>query len=127
MATKIRLVEGDTRPRLVFTLRDTNGDPIDLTGCTVLFKMRPLGSLDLKATVSCVLLSGLLEDDGETIDYTAPYNVAGPGGRIRVDWGTNDLDTSGRYEAEIEVTYPDGSKQTVYDKISVTIREDMDV
>jgi hypothetical protein len=127
MTTKIRLVEGDTRPRPIFTLRDANDDVIDVSGATVVFKMRPLGSESLKAEVPCSNLPGILDDDGETIDYTSPYNVAGVGGRVRVDWGASDLDTSGRYEAEIEITYPDGTVQTVYDKISITIREDMDV
>jgi hypothetical protein len=126
MTTKIRLVEGDTRPRPIFTLRDKQGDPINLSGSTVLFKMRKLGETVLKSEVSCTILSGLLLEDG-TVDYTTPYDVAGIGGRIRVDWDADDLDASGRYEAEIEITYNDGTVQTVYDKISITIREDMDV
>jgi hypothetical protein len=126
MATKIRLVEGDTRPRLIFTLKDKDGDVIDLSSATVLFKMRPLGQSTLKAEVACTKLSGLTDEDG-SVSYDPPYNASGVGGRIRVDWGANDLDTAGRYEAEIEITYNDGTKQTVYDKISVTIRGDMDV
>lgn len=126
MSTKIRLVEGDTRPRPVFSLKDKDENPINLVGSIVLFKMRPLGSTDLKAEVYCTLLSGLADEDGD-VDYTPPYDVAGVGGRVRVDWSPADLDTSGRYEAEIEITYSDGTVQTVYDKISVTIREDLDV
>jgi hypothetical protein len=126
MATRIRLVEGDTRPRLVFTLKDKDGDVIDVSAATVKFKMRPLGSTVLKAEVICTKLSGLTGEDG-TIDYTAPYNAAGVGGRIRVDWGSTDLDTAGRYEAEIEITYNDGTVQTVYETIGITIRGDMDV
>jgi hypothetical protein len=124
--TRIRLVEGDTRPRLVFTLRDTDGTPIDVSAAEVRFKMRTIGSTTLKADVICANLSGLLQDDG-TILYDPPYNVSGVGGRIRVDWSASDLDTAGRYEAEIEITYNDGTKQTVYDKIPVTIRSDLDV
>jgi hypothetical protein len=124
--TRVRLVEGDTRPRLVFTLQDADGDKIDVSNAIVRFKMRALGSTTLKANVICTNLSGVLEDDG-TINYDPPYNVAGVGGRVRVDWGPTDLDTSGRYEAEIEVQFNDGTLQTVYDKIPVTIREDLDV
>lgn len=127
MAISLRLVEGDTRPRPVFTLRDKNGDVINLSGTTVHFKMRQLGQTALKADVTCTNLSGILEDDGETVDYTPPYDVAGVGGRVRVDWGVSDLDTAGRYEAEIEINYADGTKQTVYDRISITIRKDFDV
>jgi BppU N-terminal domain len=127
MATKIRLVEGDTRPRLIFTLKDKDGDVIDISSATILFKMKPLGETALKAEVACTILSGLKDEEDGTIDYTPPYDVAGVGGRIRVDWSSADLDTAGRYEAEIEITYGDGTKQTVYDKISITIRGDMDV
>lgn len=124
--TRIRLVEGDTRPRLVFTLRDADGDPIDISTAVVHFKMRAVGTTTLKADVVCTNLSGLLQDDGSII-YDTPYDAAGVGGRIRVDWGATDLDTSGRYEAEIEIQFNDGTLQTVYDKIPVTIREDLDV
>jgi hypothetical protein len=127
MATKIRLVEGDTRPRLIFTLRDKDGDVIDVSSANVLLKMRPLGQSILKAEVSCTKLSGLRDDDDGSISYAPPYDAAGVGGRIRVDWSSTDLDTAGRYEAEIEITFADGTKQTVYDKISITIRGDMDV
>lgn len=124
--TRIRLVEGDTRPRLVFTLQDADGTVVDVSGSIVRFKMRAVGTSVLKAEVICTALSGILEDDG-TVNYDPPYDVAGKGGRIRVDWGVTDLDTSGRYEAEIEIQFNDGSLQTVYDKIPVTIREDLDV
>lgn len=125
MSTKIRLVEGDTRPRPVFTLKDKLGNPIDVSAASVRFKMRKLGDTTLVADIVCNVLAGLTDEDG-TVDYTPPYDAAGVGGRVRVDWAAGDLANSGRYEAELEITYADGTVQTVYDKISITVREDMD-
>jgi hypothetical protein len=121
--TRLRFVSNDTRPRSIFTIRDKDGDALDVSSATVRLKMRPMGQTALKANVICSKLSGLTADDG-TIDHSAPYDVPGVGGRIRVDWGQEDLDTPGRFEAEIEITFSDGSIQTIYDRIPIEIRKD---
>ena len=120
--SRIYLVQGDTRPRPIFTLRDKDGDPIDVSNAVGLrFLMRKVGESTIKE-MSCIKLSGLLQDD-DTVDYTPPYDAAGRGGRIQVVWNSDSLDTPGKYEAEIELTFQDGTKQTVYQKIPLTIRE----
>jgi uncharacterized protein YfaS (alpha-2-macroglobulin family) len=35
-----------------------------------------------------------------------------PNGVVRYSWGTDDTDEAGRYRAEFEVTYADGSVET---------------
>lgn len=123
MSTNVKLVRNDTRPR-TFSLLDGNGAALDINGATVLFKLRAAGSSVVKATNPCTLLSGRLMEDGVTVDTTPPYNTAGAGGRVRVDWTPTALDTAGEYQGEFEVTYGDGSVETVYELVKVTIRKD---
>jgi hypothetical protein len=63
-------------------------------------------------------------DDG-TIDSASPYDLAGSGGRVQFNWGSTDLiQAAGDYEGEIEISYSDGSKQTVFDLLKFKLRED---
>lgn len=41
--------------------------------------------------------------------------VDGATGSVRYDWGATDTDTAGTYDAEWEITYADGRKQTLPD------------
>lgn len=125
MAEKIKLVRGDTRPQLKVALKDeTDGTPVDLTGATVKLYFRLSGSSTLQATVVGALLTGLELEDG-TVTSAPPYNVEGAGGRVLFPWAVGDLDCEpGDYEGEIEVTFPDASKQTVYDALRFKLRGD---
>ena len=59
MADKIKLVQGDTRPTLICTLTDENtGDPINITGATVLLKFRQVGATTLTATITGSVTNG---------------------------------------------------------------------
>jgi hypothetical protein len=125
MAEKIKLVQGDTKPALVVTLTDeTTGEPIGLTGATVRLYFRAVGSTTVLATLVGTLLVGKVNADGSIIS-TAPYNVLGAGGRVQFLWGSSDLNQDqGDYEGEIEISYADGSTQTVYDLLKFKLRKD---
>lgn len=125
MAEKIKLVQGDTKPIIVVSLTDeTTGAPLGLTGATVQLFFRAVGSSTILATVTGNLLTGRVLDDG-SIDTTSPYNGVGAGGRAQFLWGTTDLtQPAGDYEGEIQITYADGSIQTVYDLLKFKLRED---
>lgn len=116
----ISLVANDTAPPITMTLRDSNTAapgqtldpeneltwaPIDLTGATVLFKIRATGATVIKET-----LAGTLTD---------PVN-----GEVVLVWSPTALDTAGVFEVEVEVTYPDTTVQTVVELIRLKIRED---
>lgn len=109
MSEKIKLVQGDSRPALVVTLTDdTTGDPIDLTGSTVLLKFRDVG--------------------GDTVLSTINGTVAGtPLGLVVFHWaatpGSLDIE-AGDYEGEIQITFADGQVQTVYDLLKFKVRAD---
>jgi hypothetical protein len=109
MTDKIKLVQGDTRPALVCTITDeTSGDPLDIIGCTVVMKFRPTGSDILQATVPGSVVTNT---PGRVVFYPAstPAMLQGE---------------AGDYEGEIEITFPDGQIQTVYDPLKFKVRED---
>lgn len=109
MTDKIKLVQGDTRPALICTLKDeATGLAIDLTGCTVVLKFRALGATTLQATVTGVVTNG---PGGQVVFYPAsdPAMLAG---------------SPGDYEGEVEITFADNQKQTVYDTLKFKVRED---
>ena len=125
MATKIKLVQGDTKPALIVSLTDENsGSPIGVNGATVRMYFRALGDTSILATLTATILPGRVLEDG-TVDSASPYDALGSGGRVQFTWGANDLSQpAGDYEGEIEITYADGSKQTVFDLLKFKLRED---
>lgn len=109
MTEKIRLVRNDTRPALVCNITDENTQqPINITGTTVRLKFREVGSDTVRAT-----LLGQVSDgpNGQVAFYPAsqPQMLSGE---------------AGDYEGEIEITFPDGQIQTVYDLLKFKLRED---
>lgn len=125
MATKIKLVQGDSRPQLRFSVTDPNtGLPIDFSNVstTVRFKFRAAGDTATKETLVCTKLVGRVLESG-AIDTTPPYDTAGAGGRVALNWGPTSLDTAGDFEGELEVTFDDGTVQTVFDLVKFTVRE----
>lgn len=125
MAEKIKLVQGDTKPLIVVSLTDeTTGDPIDVSTATTRMKFRAAGETTILAILVASNIAGRVNADG-TIDATEPYDVPGAGGRCQFGWGPNDLNQEpGDYEGEIEITFSDGSIQTVYAPLKFKLRED---
>jgi hypothetical protein len=92
---------GDTLPSLAATLTDENG-PVDLTGKTVRFVMRPRKCPGVSQSVT------------PTVNRAAVVTIA-VDGDVRYDWQEADTAAEGAYEAEFKVidsinrvsTYPD--------------------
>ena len=123
----INHVQNDLRPKRVVILTDENDNPVDLTvgGISyVQMHMREKGDDVLKATVPCTMLSGIVQPDG-TVNYAAPYDVGGKGGRVQIEWTSGAVDTAGTFEGEFELVYADGSTQTTYKTTTITIRDDI--
>jgi len=120
----INLVQGDTKPQLNFTLRDSKTaivtDPvtildeddsstwaiINITDYVIKLKFRALNS-------STVLFT-------ESLGITDPPTD----GECYMIWPADSLDVAaGMYEGELELTDNDGKVQTVYDKLKFKVRE----
>jgi hypothetical protein len=115
----LELVQGDTLPRVVVTLKDASEAetgqtldpedsstwaPIDLNGATVRLRIREIGASTVKATL--------------TMTVTDAEN-----GIASTDFPTGTLDTAGVFEAEIEATFQGGEVQTVNDLLKLKVRE----
>jgi hypothetical protein len=109
MTEKIKLVQGDTRPAIICTITDQNtGAVVSLVGATASLLFREVGSTTLQATVAGTVVDGAA---GKVAFYpaSAPEMLQGQ---------------AGEYEGEIEITFADGQKQTVYDPLKFKLRED---
>lgn len=94
--TDFTLKAGDTSPTLTATLTASDGTALDLSGASVQFQMRPSDATDGTLTVD------------------APATVTDPAnGRVRYAWSSAETATAGRYHAEFDVEYADGSTETV--------------
>lgn len=129
MTDVIKMVQGDTKPNLVVTLKEDSYDsltkatvstPLNVADATVLLKLKK-GSV-LVDTVSCVPIAGYEAQDG-TISFVFPYNIPGAGGRVLVPWTSVSLSQYGNIDGEVEVQYSDGTVQTVYDILKLKIRK----
>ena len=118
----LNLVTGDTLPELTFTLKDSNTAasgltldennsntwaPINVAGATVILRLRELGSTTVKSALTCTVTDGAA-------------------GKVATDFPTGTLDTAGTFEGELELTFPNGGKQTVNDLIKFKVRSDFD-
>lgn len=118
----INLVTGDTLPQLSLSLKDANEaavgkildpedettwKPINLSEATVVMRIRPIGSL--------------------TVSSTLPLLIVEPETGVAVtDFPDGTLAESGLYEAEVEINYANGGKQTVLDFLKLKIRDGFD-
>jgi|LWDU01.1.fsa_nt_gi hypothetical protein len=116
----IKVVAGDSKPDLEFTLRDAHKAaygktldedepstwaPLDLSSSTVEVKFRALGGTSILDTMTC----GLLDQTSKP-------------GQCFMQWNADTLDVeAGTYEAEITVTDTTGS-QTAVDKFKIKVR-----
>lgn len=124
--TKIRLVQGDTGPQLQLSLTDQRTcRPLDLSspGTTARLLFREVGASTVKDTMPCFAIAGYVDPETGEVDYRPPYDVAGRGGRLVMNWSADALDTAGEYEGEVEVTFPDGRIQTAFAILKFQVRE----
>jgi len=100
--------QNDTSPTMLATLKDGDGTLIELSGSTVRFHMRPLGS------------------DSTTVDAAASvYDY--DAGQVSYAWSASDTATAGLYEAEFEVTNTEGTIETFPNNgyINVEVTDDI--
>ena len=108
MADKIKLVQRDNRPYITLTMTNAStGTPIDLTDAAVTVALRAVGTTTVLTIVSLVIT-----------------NAAGGIGYFNFPGDTLDV-PAGAYEGEVEVTFSNGDKQTVYDLLKFTIRSEV--
>jgi hypothetical protein len=129
MASKIKLVQGDTRPQIKCVITDANtGDIVDIAGSSVLLKFRASGSSTVLFNLTGYLQAGYEDADGN-VTQALPgqaYDEPGSGGRVAFQFSTGQLNIpAGQYEGEIEVTFPapNAGIQTVYSPLIFQVRK----
>jgi hypothetical protein len=118
MATTLYFVQSDTLPQIKLTLTDEVTElPKDLTNKSVSLHVKPATGTGIKFTRPAIFPNGVS-------DRTA--------GIAYIQWVDGDLNRpAGTYSAEIEIYDPGNgttippSRETVYDLISIVIREDI--
>lgn len=100
--------QNDTSPAMLATLQDASGVAINLTGATVRFHMRAIGSNSTVVNSVATVVSALL-------------------GTVRYNWIAANTATIGSYQAEFQVTYSDATVETFPNDsyISVEIIDDI--
>lgn len=88
----LHIKRGDRLPKIRRTLKREDGTVVNLTGASVVFRMRPRGGA-LKVNAAATV-------------------VDAAGGVAEYAWAVNDTDTEGLFEAEWAVTIS-GSVETV--------------
>jgi len=105
MASEIQLVQGDTKPDLLATLKDSvSGDPIDLSDVdSVRFQMREAS------------------DRRYTVNANADIPDA-PNGKVSYSWAADDLSRPGTYQVQWELHYSDTTIQTTDPPCTLIVR-----
>ena len=106
MRINIETIKGDEKYDLVFHLNDFNGNPINLSGASVIkFKVQKKGESELK-----------FEGDMTVVD--------GPEGEVKYTVQAGNFDEVGKYYAEIEAMFEDGQRIT-FDDILIKVKSDL--
>lgn len=103
------LVQGDNGSAIKATItRSDTGEAVDLTEATPRLKFKKRNT----STVLSTLQSSSSEEDQEN-------------GICQFAFLTTDLNiNSGDYQAEIEITFDDGSIETVFEELDIVVREE---
>lgn len=89
-----------------FLVKYADNTPIDLTGSTIVFKMAAVGSATNKVSGSCTIVSA----EAGTCKYL---------------FATNDLNTAGRYKAELQITWASPAKVLTADLDEIIVEPDL--
>ncbi len=90
--TDFFIKEGDTSPDLQVTLKDGDGNAVDVSGAAIVFSMSA---------------GGVVKTSEQTVTL-----VTASSGVVKYPWVAGDTDTPGTFIGEFEVTFAGGAIQT---------------
>ena len=100
--------QNDTSPALSVVVADSSGTAINITGASVIFKMRAVNSSSLKVNSSATITNA-----SNGVSYT---------------FSASDTDTAGLFQGEFQVTFSGGAIETFPNSeyISINVLDDLD-
>lgn len=106
----IYLVQGDTGPQIKLTVtREDTGYPVNISGGSSLLKVRKKGASAILFTLTSLNVGDDLQNG------VCVFSLSG---------GQLATISAGNYEGELEITLSDSTVETVYEELSIVIRED---
>lgn len=129
-SSTLYLVQGDTSPPLVVSIRNevvnqvsgaSTTAPVDISQSIVKLKIRRKGMTEIHDEIIGLPITGVELPNG-SIDTSYPYDIPGVGGRVAFFWHDNTLSFAGDAEAEIEISGTDGRIQTSYNLLRFRVR-----
>ena len=101
--------QNDTSPTLSVVVADSSGTAINITGASVLFKMRAVNSSSLKVNSSATITNA----SNGAVSYT---------------FSASDTNTAGLFQGEFQVTFSGGLIETFPNSeyISINVLDDLD-
>lgn len=106
MATNIDYVCSDNHTSISFTIKDSSGTVVNITGCTIKLSIRKEGA------------STNTNDSANQCSLDAPTS-----GIFSYKFNTGDCPTSGQYNAQLTIQFPDTSIHRVPRFITITAIE----
>jgi hypothetical protein len=106
MSGTIYVVATDTKPLLNFTLKDSNGIAVNITGCTIRFKIRAQGSATNtnNASNTCTIVSAA-------------------NGTFYYAFASTDLPSAGTYLGQLQITFADTKVHRVPKNIRIEVTD----
>jgi len=109
MSDYIKLVKNDTLPAIKLQVKDEfTNSPIDLSGVgsSAQVKFRAVNTTTPLSTITCAIIDGV-------------------NGIIQFDFSGGVLAVEpGLYEGEVQITFPGGGIQTLYDVLKFRVRDE---
>lgn len=109
MTTDFWIKTGDLEPPLRSTLRDGNGDRVDINGAEISIVIRPQRGPERAPIVDDIAEND--QDDGDPETF----------GDVHYDWAEGDTDLAGGYVAEWKVLYTSGRIETFPDDSNLRV------
>lgn len=104
-----KLVSSDTAPQIKATItREDDGSVVNMEGATVRMKFRAKNTTPILFTLTASEIGDNLANGIAIFVFTT--------GNLEID--------DGLYEGEIEITYPGGSTETIYEILEFHVRAD---
>jgi len=105
--TDVKVVQNDYGYDITFTITDTDGNVVNITGATILFKVGRPGDTMIVSAGACTVTDG-------------------PNGVCTYEVQSGDFAVVGKYDAELQITFSGGTPVMTIPNLVVYIRGELE-